>query len=249
MNQITYDCRWSDEVDVKFIKDFVDMQNAVFEEEYTQTLFQKKYINNIYGKSVVEVVYLDEQPVAARGLWRNDIFGKEAYQPGDTCVTDACRGKGIFTEMTKRAVSMLPPQALIYNFPNPNSYPGYIKMGWNLVREYGLTLFTGVKAYLKEHPVKMDRRYADWWLEDDAGFYSFSSGKEYFLVRPMRRFCYKICACVEKETAERFPKMPFGICFYRSAKKTFYNKNLGQPLYVVSKQEIESIPIWKMDAI
>jgi hypothetical protein len=45
MNQITYDCRWSDEVDAKFIKDFVDMQNAVFEEEYTQTLFQKKYIN------------------------------------------------------------------------------------------------------------------------------------------------------------------------------------------------------------
>lgn len=249
MNQITYDCRWSDEVDEKFIKDFIDMENAVFGGDYTKDLFQKKYLHNIYGKSVVEVVYLDEQPVAARGLWRNDIFGKEAYQPGDTCVTDACRGKGIFTEMTKRAVSMLSSDAIIYNFPNQNSYPGYRKMGWNLIRKYGFALFVSKKEYLKEHPEKMDKPYADWWLGDDAGFYSFQSGKEYFLVRSMRRFCYKICACVDKQTAERFPKMPFGVCFYRSEKKTFYNKKLGLPLHVVSKQAIEYVPIWKMDVI
>ena len=118
MSEIVYDCRWSDEVDEKFIKDFIDTENEVFKSDYTEALFRKKYINNIYGKSVVEVVYIDGIPSAARGLWRNDIDGKEAYQPGDTCVTEACRGKGVFTEMTKRSIAMLPEDAIIYNFPN-----------------------------------------------------------------------------------------------------------------------------------
>lgn len=249
MSEIFYDCRWSDGVDKKFIEDFIATQRAVFKNDYSKELFEKKYINNIYGKSVVEVVYLDSQPVAARGLWRNDIYGKPAYQPGDTCVTEICRGKGIFTEMTKRSIELLSEDDIIYNFPNQNSFPGYMKMGWKLVNEYGFAIFTTASGYLKEHPVKMDKRYADWWINDKAGFYSMKKGNEYFLVRPIRQFCYKVCACVEKSVAERFPKKQMGICFYRSTQKTFYNKKLGLPLHVVSKQDINYIPIWKIDVI
>ena len=137
MSEIIYDCRWSDDVDEKFIEDFIATENAVFNNNYTKEQFQKKYIDNIFGKSIVEVVYLDGAPVAARGLWRNDVNGKKAYQPGDTCVTDACRGKGIFTVMTKKSIEMTDEDDLIYNFPNQNSYPGYMKMGWKLVGEYG----------------------------------------------------------------------------------------------------------------
>lgn len=249
MSEIIYDCRWSDEVDEKFIQDFITTENTVFGENYTRDLFQKKYIDNIYGKSVVEVVYIDSKPVAARGLWRNDICDKPSYQPGDTCVTEICRGKGIFTEMTKKSLEKLQSHDIIYNFPNQNSYPGYMKMGWNLIGEYGMALFTGAKSYLKEHPVKMDSEYATWWLDQTQGLYSFKSGNEYFLVKPMRKFCYKICACTNRETATRFPKKPFGICFYRSKKKNFYNKKMGLPLHVVSKQKLDYVPIWKIDAI
>ena len=249
MSEIIYDCRWSDRLDDKFIQDFLDTANAVFGGGFTRELFQRKYQDNIYGNSVVVVVYLDGNPVAARGLWRNDIGGKESYQPGDTCVLEVCRGKGVFTEMTKQSMALLPEDARVYNFPNRNSYPGYIKMGWHLVGDYGMVLFSGVKEFFREHPQTMDKAYADWWLSDDAGFYSMKVGASYFLVRPMYRFCYKICAAVERETAERFPKMPPGICFYRSKKKTFYNKHLGLPLHVVSKQTIDYVPIWKMDVI
>lgn len=249
MNEIIYDCRWSDEVDDKFISDFIKTQNTVFGGNYTKELFNKKYIKNLYGKSVVEVVYLDGEPVAARGLWRNDILNKPSYQPGDTCVTEVCRGKGIFTEMTKKSLELLSAEDVIYNFPNQNSYPGYIKMGWNLIKEYGLMPFMGAKGYLKEHPVKMDKEYADWWLKDNNGFSYFKSGNEYFLVRPLRKFCYKICACVPKEVALKFNKKAIGICFYRSEKKTFYNKKIGFPIRVVSKQNIDYIPLWKMDVI
>lgn len=249
MSEIFYDCRWSDGVDEKFIEDFIVTQRAVFKNDYSKELFIKKYVNNIYGKSVVEVVYLDGEPVAARGLWRNDIYGKPSYQPGDTCVTEICRGKGIFTEMTKRSLALLSKDDIIYNFPNQNSFPGYMKMGWKLVNEYGFVIFFGAKKYLKEHPIKMDKQYADWWLENNTGFLSMERGGEFFLLRPMRPFCYKVCACVDREVAERYPKMKFGICFYRSTQKTFYNKKLGLPLHVVSKQDIDYIPIWKIDVI
>ena len=59
MDNIVYDCRWSDEVDDSFIEDFIATENAVFHGNYTTEQFKRKYIDNIYGKSVVEVVYLD----------------------------------------------------------------------------------------------------------------------------------------------------------------------------------------------
>ena len=249
MNTIVYDCRWSSEADEKFINDFITVANSVFGGGFSKELFRKKYIDNIYGDSVVEVVYIDENPVAARGLWRNDIMGKPSYQPGDTCVTEVCRGRGIFTEMTKRSVEMLQSDAIVYNFPNQNSFPGYMKMGWKLINEYGFALFLGAKGYLKEHPVKMDIPYANWWLEGAEGLYSFKSGNEYFLCRRLNKFSFKVCACVEEEIAKKFPEKPVGICFYRSTKKTFYNKKLGLPLHVVSKNDIEYVPIWKIDVI
>ncbi|MBR5246896.1 MAG: GNAT family N-acetyltransferase [Clostridia bacterium] len=248
--EIIYDCRWSDEVDEKFIEDFIVVENEVFKNGYTKGLFKKKYIDNIYGKSVVEVVYIDDVPSAARGLWRNDIDGRESYQPGDTCVTEACRGKGVFTEMTKRSVAMLPEDALVYNFPNQNSYPGYMKMGWHLVKKYDFAIFNK-KNYFEEHPVKMDKQYAEWWVPTDNGLMYVKKGNDFFLVRKMSKpLCYRVVACVEREFAEIFQKAPFGIFFYRSEKKNFYNSKLGLPIHVVSKDEnIEYIPIWKIDAL
>lgn len=249
-NEIIYDCRWSNKVDEKFIEDFIAVEDNVFKNNYSKELFTQKYINNIYGESVVEVVYIDGIPSAARGLWRNDIEGKEAYQPGDTCVTEACRGKGVFTEMTKRSIALLPENALIYNFPNQNSFPGYMKMGWHLVKEYGFALFNK-KKYFKEHPVKMDEVYAKWWLPTTIGLLYFKNGNDYFLVRKMNKpFCYKLVAQVDEEVAKQFPKKSMGVVFYRSEEKNFYNAKLGLPIHVVSKSnDINYIPVWKIDAL
>ena len=249
-SQIIYDYRWSNQVDDKFISDFISVTSSVFNINYTKELFTQKYINNIYGESVVVVVYIDGVPSAARGLWRNDIDGKKAFQPGDTCVTEACRGKGVFTEMTKLSVAQLPEDAIIYNFPNQNSFPGYIKMGWHVVKEYGFAIFSKNK-YFKEHPVKMDEAYANWWLPTAEGLLYYKKGKDYFLVRKMNKpFCYRIVACVDENIAKKFPQMGLGVIFYRSEEKNFYNAKLGLPIHVVSKNDdIKYIPVWKIDAI
>ena len=247
--KITYDCRWSTDVDDKFIEDFSVVEREVFG-EYTGETFRNKYVGNIYGPSVLVIAYINQTPVAARALWRNDIEGTPCYQPCDTCVLDLCRGKGIFKTMTEKAMDLLPQGCQVYNFPNPNSYPGYIKMGWKLRSEYRERLFT-MRRYLKEHPLSMDDEYADWWLKKGDTYKYLKIGKRYFLVSYIGRVCcYRVLAEISEVVAKRYARLMLGVVFYRSKATTFYNKRL-LPLRVVSLQEGEIlyIPPWKMDAI
>ncbi|MDD4689558.1 MAG: hypothetical protein PHE51_07415 [Eubacteriales bacterium] len=250
-NKIVYDCRWSDNVDEKFIDDFNLIQDSVFCSTSTREDFKKQFIDNIYGPSVVTVVYIDEVPSAARALWRNDIDGYKAYQPGRTCVLGNCRGMGIFTEMTKCSIALLDENAFIYNFPNNNSFPGYLKMGWHLVKEYRPVFLVRLKNYLKEHPLQMDATYANWWVKDVEGIKYIKRGKHYFIVRQhSKRLFYHIISMVEEDIALLFPKhCAFGLCFYLSERQTFYNKKISSLHVVCKNSDIICIPTWKMDAI
>lgn len=249
MSDIAYDCRWSTNLDEKFIHDFCEVERVVFHNDYSEEYLKKKFLDNIYGPSVLEVVYIDGVASAARALWRNDICGKEAYQPGDTCVMENCRGKGVFTEMTKRSVALLPQDAIIYNFPNHQSFPGYLKMGWTLLHEYGIRLFTP-KRYFSEHPVKMDNEYAKWWIVGNVSLSYFKRSGFYFLVKPDRRPLFKhIIACVDVDVAKSFPKASCGIIFYKSDKSTFYNRHFMKSHVVCMNPKLKYIPTWKIDAI
>lgn len=246
---LIYDCRWSDKADDKFIDDYNLVQNTVFQNGYNKELFKKKFLENIYGPSIIIVVYSNERPIAARAFWRNDIDGIEAYQPGDVCVLEECRGKGVFTEMTKKAFAMLPEDAITYTFPNSNSFPAHLKMGNKLVASYYPCLFTH-KRYQKEHTLKLDKDYADWWFSgSDRIKYIKRNGCYYLVIDYGLPFMYIVLAEVEKETAKKFPKSCMGIYFYRSTKTSFYNKN-KRPLYIVCKENnISYIPTWKVDSL
>lgn len=59
----------------------------------------------------------------------------KAAQPCDTVVHPKFRGKGLFSEMNRVAIEELTNEGydLFFNFPNRNSQPGYLKMGWEKV--------------------------------------------------------------------------------------------------------------------
>lgn len=247
-SNIVYDCRWSDALDENFISDYLSVQQEVFNCG-TREEFELQFEKNIYGRSVVVVVYVDEKPAAARALWRNDVSGRESYQPGSTCVLPVCRGKGIFSEMTKRAMAMLPDNAIIYNFPNPNSYPGYIKMGWKLLHDYNVCLLTCYDEYKKEHPVMMSSDYANWWVKGRNLTYTKCFGHYFLLQKDHRPLCYRILAEVEEQTAKMFPHTRCGLFFYKSEKQTWYNKRFALGHVVTRNPELGYIPTWKIDAI
>jgi hypothetical protein len=244
-------CKYSTEADDKFISDFISVQNAVFG-GYTLKHFNHKFRENIYGPSVLAVVYNDSgNPIAARALWRNDIDGRECYQPGDTCVLKEARGKGVFSQMTIQAIKLLPPESVIYNFPNQNSYPGYKKLGWDDRASYHLVLLTDNRAYSKEHPTQIDERYFDWWVKPAPGIHHIHKGAKYYLVKAgPRRFCYTVIGEVSEDLAKQMPKLRVpALIFYKSCRVTFYNKRFATS-YVVSKDsDISYVPTWKIDAL
>lgn len=247
--ELKYDCRWSDKADDKFISDYNLLQDTVFRNGYSTELFKRKFLENIYGPSIIIVAYSNDRPVGARAFWRNDIDGREAYQPGDVCVLEECRGKGIFTEMTKRAFAMLPDDAVIYTFPNSNSFPAHLKMGNKLIASYSPSLFTH-KRYQKEHSLILDREYVNWWLATRKDIKYIRRKEAYYLVVPYGLpYMCMVLAEVEKTVAKMFPRSCMGIYFYRSTKTSFYNRN-KRPLHIVSKDSnISYIPTWKVDSL
>ena len=247
---LKYDSRWSDKADDKFISDYNLLQNTVFQNGYSKELFKKKYLENIYGPSIIIVVYGNGKPIGARAFWRNDINGTEAFQPGDVCVLNEYRGKGIFTEMTKKAFAMLPKDAKIYTFPNSNSFPAHLKMGNKLVASYRPTLFTN-KEYQKEPTLFLDEEYANWWLSSRTDIKHIKRGNHFYLVIPYGLpTMYMILGEVKKEIALKYKKCRYGIFFYRSTRTTFYNRN-KRPLYIICKEttNINYIPTWKVDSL
>lgn len=246
------DCRFSDNLDDKFITDFINVENEVFNSNYTRNAFNKKYLNNIYGASVLAIVYIaNHKPIAARALWRNDIAGQPAYQPGDTCVLEEARGNGVFSEMTKRAIEMLPTDTIIYNFPNKNSFPGYIKLGWKLVRESRLILLSSYRSFKSLNPIRMDKRYFEWWIKEREGVrYKKIFGK-YFLVKKYPRpLSWKVISEVDKEIALQVPRLKSpALIFYSGVKETFYNKWFATGHIVAKTNKDVIIPSWKIDAI
>ena len=100
MDDYLYVCKWSDDLTEQFIKDFIFVQNQVlFLGAFTEAFFKKKYIDNLYGRSLIIVVYDNDQPIAAQVYWRNDLDGKLAYQSADSSVIKSYRKKGLFTKI------------------------------------------------------------------------------------------------------------------------------------------------------
>lgn len=248
---IIYDCRWSSRMDEKFIEDFRTMCSTVFNYDFTFEEFKRKFLDNIYGDSLLVVVYIDGQPCAARALWRNDINGKEAYQPGDTCVLDVCRGKGIFSQMTRKAISMIPARAIIYNFPNHNSFHGYIKLGWRSIRENRLLLLTSYKEFKSLNPLNIDKRYFEWWIKGRQDIKYIKRFGKYFLIKKYPRpMSWKILSEVDEEIAKQMPKLKVpALIFYLGTKETFYNKWFATGHVVAKTRDDVIIPSWKIDAI
>lgn len=244
-----FDCRWSDNLDTKYVNDYLFVQKKVFDAGSLKE-FNHQFIENIYGLSIIIVVYVSGIPIAARAVWRNDIEGEEAYQLGAVCVLPEYRGRGLFSEMTKRAIRMLPSGTIVYSFPNSNSFPGHKKMGWDIIREYRQRLFVSYRQYAKEHPQKMDQQYAFWWVKERKLLSMKRFGHFFLVQKDKRSFCYRIIAEIDANIESWFPSVKFGVFFYKSEKKTWYNCFLASSHLVCKNPNPRIIiPLWKMDAI
>lgn len=106
--------------------------------ERTADFFRWKHHDNPFGTSYALVAERNGELVAFRTFmrWRFTIDGRvvKAVRAVDTATHPDHQGKGLFKTLTLTALDDLRTQAeFVFNTPNANSLPGYMKMGWEPV--------------------------------------------------------------------------------------------------------------------
>ncbi|MBN3582444.1 GNAT family N-acetyltransferase [Algoriphagus aestuarii] len=102
----------------------------------SESLWSWKHLDNPFGKSPVLVAVENSKIIGVRAFlrWEFLVDGevKKACRAVDTAVHPDFQGKGVFSNLTLRLIEELKQEGLdlIYNSPNADSMPGYLKMGW-----------------------------------------------------------------------------------------------------------------------
>jgi GNAT superfamily N-acetyltransferase len=104
----------------------------------TPEYFRWKHLENPFGRSYMIVAESEGRIIGFRALmrWRFRIEDHtiEAVRPVDTVTHPDHRGRGVFSRLTHTALDSIRDEVdLVFNTPNSNSLPGYLKMGWQVV--------------------------------------------------------------------------------------------------------------------
>lgn len=113
-HQIQIKSCWTDSLSGGLKSDYIRLANAIFGAFITEDYYRKKYNANIYGSSLLTVVYVDGNAAGTDVMWRNDMDGLKAYQTVDTCVLEQYRGMGLFKQMTHYELDLLGKETLVY---------------------------------------------------------------------------------------------------------------------------------------
>ena len=104
-----------------------------------ERLFAWKHEENAFGPSPAWVACDADRIAGFRVLmrWRFVEQGRvvHAVRAVDTATHPDYQGRGIFTRLTRRALDELADEGVgfVFNTPNDQSRPGYLKMGWQVV--------------------------------------------------------------------------------------------------------------------
>ena len=111
------------------------------EDPHYEAFLEWKHHENAFGTSPAWVALHEEKVVGYRTFLRWEFLDAgdrvvRAVRAVDTATDPAYQGMGIFRTLTLRAVSemTLTGERIVFNTPNDQSRPGYLKMGWSVVR-------------------------------------------------------------------------------------------------------------------
>jgi GNAT superfamily N-acetyltransferase len=105
-----------------------------------EAFFRWKHLDNPAGPSPMWVAVDQGHLVGVRVFLRWRFVGPDgrvvqAVRAVDTATHPDAQGRGIFTALTLTAIDELADEGidLVFNTPNDQSRPGYLKMGWEVV--------------------------------------------------------------------------------------------------------------------
>lgn len=141
-------------------------------------LFAWKHDANPFGPSPMWVAEADGRLVGVRVFLRWELVDRDggvvhAVRAVDTATHPDARGRGVFTRLTTHALEALGGDVdFVFNTPNAESRPGYLKMGWEVVGRVPVGVsVTGVGAAGRaaRSRVPAEKWSLDRGVGDDAG--------------------------------------------------------------------------------
>lgn len=126
--------------------------------------FRWKHLDGPFGASVMLVADAGGKIVGFRAFmrWRLEFGGRiiEAGRPVDTVTDPAMRRQGVFSTLTKTALRRIDDLGIemLFNTPNEQSLPGYLKMGWTPLGRATRDVLIGGPAVLARSALARVRR-------------------------------------------------------------------------------------------
>jgi len=145
-----------------------------------EALFRWKHQHNSFGPSPMWVAEVDGAVVGVRAFLRWDFTRADgsvahAVRAVDTATHPSWQGRGLFTRLTTTALGELGADGLagdriafVFNTPNEQSRPGYLKMGWEVVGRVPVAVAVGGVRGLVRLPGAR-RPAGKWSLPTTAG--------------------------------------------------------------------------------
>lgn len=131
-----FDIRAANADDFEEIVDVCSVSLGWKQPEFDQSLFRWKHQTNPFGASLIMVAAAAGRIVAVRPFmhwrFRRNTETLRAVRAVDTATRPEARGKGLFRTLTETGIEELRESSIdiIFNTPNDQSRPGYLKMGW-----------------------------------------------------------------------------------------------------------------------
>lgn len=139
----------------------------------SEAIWNFKHVDNPFGKSLVYVAEEDGVIVGVRAFmrweWKLGDKSYSAFRAVDTATHPDHQGKGIFKKLTLKAVETAVERGdnFIFNTPNDQSRPGYLKMGWKAVDKLNVGLKPAFNSFWKfshqipSYDTKLDANFED----------------------------------------------------------------------------------------
>lgn len=244
-----YVCKWSDELTPALMVDFISVLESVWQTEFNRDTFQCRYIDNIYGPSLLVIAYSNDIPIGTQAFWRNDIRSRVAYQADDGAVLECFRGNGLLGKMIKKGSEILGNEALLYSYTNNKSKRSFVKLGWDVMLSYRIKPLVFYNHYIGQCPQIVDYNYANWYLQKKKHITYVKRNNHFYLVIPTTHRCVsQVISSCDKKTALLFGKRTgFTLLVYQSQSNVIDPEHKGN--IVVHGHQGEGIPVWKCDAI
>lgn len=112
----------------------------------SESIWNYKHVNNPFGKSLVFIAIEGNEIVGVRAFmrwkWKLEDETYNTFRAVDTATHPEHQGKGIFKKLTLKAVEVAKEKGdnFIFNTPNDQSRPGYLKMGWEQIGKIKVAL-------------------------------------------------------------------------------------------------------------